>query len=196
MSWRRWLDNRIRFICREQTRVRGCKFNALIRAVPFDPVENTKILPEQTTEPDPDGFFTTDVDGNHHVVIPPNLGGRYILLAQVSWSKEPVIPLPINPVWTLENADTGFLFAFPAKAGDSPSSLPESRLTSTPVVHAKHTLQRIHWEGMLEAGDELVFCVQQTVSNNEPCQSPDGQESVIRIRAALDFALRRPGIQY
>jgi hypothetical protein len=196
MSWRTWLDNRIRRICREQTKIRGCAVSGSVAAVPFGKAVSTKIDLDATIEPDTDSFFTTDAGGNHHVVIPPNCGGRYILLALIDWTKEAIPPNPFKPDWTLGNANSGILYAFPAKPGNPPLGLPNSQLTSTPVVHARHTYQRLHWEGILDAGDELEFYVQQKVSDGEQYQSPDGQNCVIQIEVALNFALRRPGIQY
>jgi hypothetical protein len=145
---------------------------------------------------DPDAYFTTDSDGNRHLIIPPGLGGRYELLARLDWTRELPYGGGHSPVWTLDNANSGMLYAYPALAGDPAYALPESRLTATPVAHAKHTWQHFHWQGILDQGDEIQFFVNQFVSDGETYQDGSGEVFDIVVQAIVTLDLRRPGIQY
>jgi len=148
------------------------------------------------TGEDPDDFFTTDAAGTR-LVIPQGLGGRYILLGRLDWTKETQDPTAGHyPHWTLENANSGKLYAYPALGGDPSHPLPGSRMTASPVAHARHTWQQFHWEGLLNEGDELQFFAQQSVSTGETYEYPPGEVTAIEVQAVVTLDIRRPGIQY
>jgi hypothetical protein len=188
MGFSAWLDDRIAKICAERSRVRGCDINGWAKPVPYETVTKVDFLSVVELEPGPP-FGNL---GGGYIKIPEQLGGRHIMCGRIDWTKSD----PQTP-WYASNADQGFLLSYAVQNGDPLQLLPNSRLTATPVVHARHTFQSFVWEGILDAGDTIEFYVRQTVLQGEALPADGGlAPTPVDVQVALNLAVRRPGHQY
>ncbi len=110
---------------------------------------------DQIVEWDTDGFF--DAGQPSRLTIPAGFEGRYLVHVMLSWYR--IMGTP----WTVAERDGGFFNACLAKNGVGP--LDGSRSNAAPVVMAKHTTQRILWEGELAAGDFVELNAWQEVAD-------------------------------
>jgi len=115
----------------------------------------TKLNLGHVVDWDTDGFFDAGQPGR--LTIPDGFQGRYFVHATLSWYR--ILGTP----WTVAERDGGFFNACLAKNGVGP--LDGSRSNAAPVVTAKHTTQRILWEGELAAGDFVELNAWQEVDD-------------------------------
>ena len=145
MSWRTWLDHRIRTECRRMLRVRGIKIagSALFTNQSHQVIE---FLDPPIWASDP--YF--DSANPSSITVPDGLGGRYFLHATLKWTHA------MDEDFTEVESNKGYFYAhFEHKHNDNNDTLPDTRHTVAPVAEAALTTKIIVWEGDLDSGDIL-----------------------------------------
>ena len=137
----------------------GARVSSGQNSVPQDPTSETTLDLGQIVDWDTDGFF--DAGQPDRVTIPEGFEGRYFIHVALQWYR--VLP---GVKFSVAERDGGFFYAFLAKNGVHGSPLEGSRTTTAPVVTAKHTTQKLMWEGELAAGDFVELVVRQSVTGS------------------------------
>jgi hypothetical protein len=150
MSWRTWLDNRIRSISSNVCAPKGVKVENRLYTLPA--AHEPFAIPFEDPPLWHDGGF---LDPAHptRVTVPAGLSGRYHLIAAVRWRDQD------EQQFSVDFSEGCFFVAWIAVNGDTGHSPRDSGTVDAPAAYASVTTQQTVLETALDVGDYIELQV-------------------------------------